>query len=104
MTRDSQGDLFVHAHKLARVSDPAPSHEAARAHTNTSNANAQRQRCLAACRQYPGQHSRRYDEILDEREVARKRLPELRSLGLVFSSVKLAEDLGRRVQHWYPVR
>ena len=67
----------------ARVSDPMTSHLAAAEHELSGKAATHRELCLKAVRKYPGLTSFEIDNALGVNEVAHRRLPELRKMGLI---------------------
>lgn len=90
---------------MARRTDPATSHEAARAHVASGATVKQRTAVLAAVRAAPGLTS---DELAAEMGVSRyltaRRCPELERLGLIQRGPARLSRIGRRIGiTWFPM-
>ncbi len=88
----------------ARATDPATSHEAAARVEASGVADDQRSRCLAEVRRLPGQTCGEIgDNIGLQRHAVGRRLPELRTAGLVKNGdPRLCRVQGTRQMTWYP--
>ena len=87
MTTTRRYGLFdeAEARRLARRRDPISSKAAAAKHAKSGQLGRHLQMTLDAVRRVDGLTAVEYDVVMGTREVARKRLPTLRDLGLVES-------------------
>lgn len=102
--RRNPPDLFDYAAPIARDSDPASSHVAAREHTASGARARQCDLILALVRAHPDRTAAELaaasgGELDDVR--CRKRLPDLRAAGrVVVSGQRRCEVAGRLMQTW----
>ncbi len=81
--------------KMARREDPKSSHAAARKYEEKRGA-SDRNKVLVYVKDNPGLNAKEIDRALGLTETARKRLPELREDGFVFSTQE-----GTNMQRWW---
>lgn len=88
----------------SRNSDPETSYDAARLVEISGKAGSQRRRCYDAIRLQPGLTSSEVDNLLGfSREVAHRRLPELRDAGLLKTGPeRVCRIRGTSHLTWFP--
>lgn len=90
----------------SRTTDPYPSHQAAFEAESSGRANGQRRVCLNDVIERPGRTAAEIAAATNlERHVPSRRLPELRSGGLVYNGeVRVCLVTGRNSMTWYPTK
>jgi len=97
-------DLPDAQHARARRTDPETSHMAADYVEKSGTASKQREMCLQAVLEKPGQTAAEIGRALDlERHAPSRRLPELRAAGLIRNGeARKCMVQGRQSLTWWP--
>jgi hypothetical protein len=99
-----QLDLFTRPVARARATDPLTSFQAAGAVERTGRAASDRAKCMEVVRKHPGLTSGEIAELAGlERHASARRLPELRSAGMVRNGdARKCRLTGNQSLTWWP--